>query len=165
MVMSAAPDRRRAANRARFSRALDRELRRDLHRAGAAGADLTRSIMGRLGYMRASPRVLRRDHLRRWTSRLGTLAAAAVALIVAVHGHNSSTNARRTIGPTIPAAVTNELREQRERLESVFQLLRHLPRTEAESSAVEDAADRPAVDAPAAAPVGEWMVLDPFQWV
>lgn len=99
--------------------------------------DLTRSIMGRLGYMNVSPKVARRHRLRRWSSRAGISLVAALAMAVGMKFYVNSDQIRRPVGPTIPAALGQDLQRQQDRLGNVIQTIRSL------------SAPRPATNQPA----------------
>ena len=97
-----------APHRRRREEALPGFVAEALRRPGSA-PDLTRAIMGRLGYMRAAPRVVRRERLRRNLGR-GLFSLALIALLgVAVHLHEQSPLARRPAEVTLPAAIRNDL--------------------------------------------------------
>ncbi|MCH7603352.1 MAG: glycosyltransferase family 4 protein [Planctomycetes bacterium] len=71
--------------------------------------DLTRSIMGRLGYMKASPNVVRRARILRHVNRGLLGVAAMVALGVGIFIHNHGPDARRQVGPSLSEAMNNAL--------------------------------------------------------
>ena len=56
-----------------------RDLSRARDGAGEPAPDLSRSIMGRLGYMRVSPAVARRRAMTRWANRASNRAATLAA--------------------------------------------------------------------------------------
>jgi hypothetical protein len=141
---------------------IDRLLRGD--RAGwPPRPDLTRRIMGRLGYMRADQAAARRARRRRWLNRASGAAVMALTLLVAVHVHNQGAAARRPAGPTIPTAVRDELRQQKERLDSLFQWLDRLWLPESARPAPDEAP--PHGDDALPPPPRLGPQLDPFQWV
>lgn len=88
--------------------------------------DLTRSIMGRLGFMQASPQVVRRYRIRRRISRaLFTLAMASI-ILAAFHLHQNSPQARRPEGPTLPAAIGSGINHHQNGLSGVIRAIRNL---------------------------------------
>lgn len=88
--------------------------------------DLTRSIMGRLGYMKASPNVVRRARIHRHVKR-GLLGVAAfIALGVGIFIHNHGPDARRQIGPSLTEAVNHDILIQQQRIGNVIQTIRNL---------------------------------------
>ena len=91
-----------------------------------AAPDLTHSIMGRLGYMRVSPRVARRHRVRRWASRVSVLMTAAIALGIGVQFYLSSPEVRRPVGPTISDALREDLSRQQNRIGNMIQTIRQL---------------------------------------
>jgi hypothetical protein len=94
--------------------------------SAASGPDLTRSIMGRLGYMQASPRAIRRRRYRRGVGRGLMTLAAAVLVITGVHLHEQGPDARRPSGPTIPAAIGTEIDAQQQRFRRAIQTIQNL---------------------------------------
>lgn len=98
--------------------------------------DLTRRVMGRLGYMRVPARVARRRRIMRWTSRCSCLALAALAAALGLKAFQSSPEARRPAELTIPAAVGRDFQQQQERVGSFIRLLQQNP-----AGAVERAAE------------------------
>jgi hypothetical protein len=90
----------------------------------AASPDLTRLIMGRLGYMQVAPKVARRHRLRRWGSRMGLALVAAVAVGIGMRTFEGSDRFRRPAGPTIPAALQNDLQRQQDRLGGMIRVIR-----------------------------------------
>ena len=106
--------------------------------------DLTRSIMGRLGFMQASPQVIHRYRIRRRISRtLFTLAMASV-ILAAFHLHQNSPQARRPEGQTLPAAIGSGINHHQNGLSNVIRAIRNL------TPPVEEQPD--SVDLPDAAP-------------
>jgi hypothetical protein len=104
---------------------LERELLRELSRP-TPSPDLTRPIMGRLGYMRAAPRVVRRRRIRRWTNRLTLCMAALVVIGLAARLHEASPHTRRADGVTIPGAIENDLSRHERNIRGTIQLIREL---------------------------------------
>jgi hypothetical protein len=92
----------------------------------AYAPDLTRRIMGRLGYMQVSPRIARRRRMMRWASRAGVCMAAALAIGIGLHVYENTADLRQPEGATIPAAITIDLQTQQHRLGSVIQTIRNL---------------------------------------
>ncbi|MDY7110645.1 MAG: hypothetical protein SYC29_18590 [Planctomycetota bacterium] len=104
---------------------VERELWRELSRP-TPSPDLTRSIMGRLGYMKAAPGAVRRRRIRRWTNRLTLCLAALVAIGLAMRLHEASPNARQADGLTIPGAIETDLSRHEQNIRGTIQLIREL---------------------------------------
>ena len=116
-----------------------------------AGPDQTTAIMSRLGYARCSPGAARR--FRRLRLARGTLLvlAAAGVLGAGIHVYRGPLAVRTPSGPTIPAALHNDVQRQQDQIESVLRTLKRLappPRPAVQPDKVE-----PAVDPAAIAPV------------
>ncbi len=88
--------------------------------------DLTSSVMGRLGYMKVSREVARRRMTRRWSGRLAMCALAACAVAVGLHVHELGPDARRPVGPTIPAAIGNDVDYHQQRIKGTIRTIRNL---------------------------------------
>jgi hypothetical protein len=88
--------------------------------------DLTRCIMGRLGYMQVPPTVARRHRLRRFAGRIGLVSAAALVASAGVYMHLHGPDARRPADMTIPAAIGSDVERQHQRFDSVIQTIRSL---------------------------------------
>lgn len=88
--------------------------------------DLTRSIMGRLGYMKASPNVVRRARILRHVNRGLLGVAATVALGVGIFIHNHGPDARRQVGPSLSEAMNHDILKQQQRIGNVIQTFRNL---------------------------------------
>jgi hypothetical protein len=88
--------------------------------------DMTRKIMGRLGYMRVSPTMARRQRVRSWLGRAGTFFVAAVAVAIAARVYEDSNTVRRTMDVTVPAAIGSDFQEHQHRIGNVIRTFRHL---------------------------------------
>jgi hypothetical protein len=104
---------------------IEQSLADDLLDASAV-PDLTKSIMGRLGYMKVSPKIARRHRLRRWLNRLGTAVVLACAIGIGFQFYSVSEQIRRPAGPTIPDALGNDLQRQQQRLNNAIHTIRNL---------------------------------------
>lgn len=102
---------------------------------GLTAPDMTRAIMGRLGYMRAAPSARRRHRLQRWGSRAGIVLAAAFALTIGFRALQAGNEVRRPAGPTIPAAIQRDLQQQQDNFGSTIQMIRGLQPRMAPSAA------------------------------
>jgi len=121
-----------------------------------ASPDLTRPIMGRLGYMKAAPGVVRRRRIRRWVNRLTLAALGLLLVVVAGRVHESGPHARRVAGPTIPAAIGNDVNRHQQRIRGTIQLIREFaPAAPTDSPPPEEALDED-VDRSA---------VGPFRWM
>jgi hypothetical protein len=115
----------------------------DLDALGGAdpAPDLTRSIMGRLGYMRVSGRIARRRRIRAAIGRTTTVVAAFGLIALGLRLHESSPGARRPVGLTIPAAIGHDVGLTQERFSRAIRGMRDLLR--ARPAALEPAAPDP----------------------
>jgi hypothetical protein len=105
----------------------ERELLAELTESRATPSpDLTRSIMGRLGYMQAAPRAAQRRHRRRAIGRALMTMAAALLVVAGLHIHEQGPDARRPAGPTIPSAIGQEIDAQQQRLQRAIQTIQNL---------------------------------------
>ena len=86
--------------------------------------DLTRAIMGRLGYMQAKPRAARRHRVQRGIRRAGLVAAAALAIGVGLRVFEHTPDARQPGEPVIPAALGQEIERQQQNFGAVIRSLR-----------------------------------------
>ena len=143
----------------------------DLSRPVSA-PDLTRPIMGRLGYMRVSDTRARRLRIRRWASRAGLTCASAIAIAIGWKMYLDGPDIRRPSGPTIPSAIGHDVLHQQHKIGAILQTIRNLaPRTEPSDSQVQPMNDpdaAPAQDAPEAPGVDEDVnqsSIAPVRWV
>lgn len=97
------------------------ELRRQPRRV-----DFTAPIMARLGLPAAGTRAARVAMVRRWGGR--TLLAAALVFAVATGFliHAQSERARRPAGPSLPAAIRNDLDRHQHAITATLQTIRQL---------------------------------------
>ncbi len=105
---------------------LDNLLRQELRRP-VQSPDLSRAIMGRLGYMQVSPDVARRRRVQRWLGRTALVAMLIAVGNVGVMVFKASPEARQPLEFTIPSAIRSDLQHQQYQINSVIQLLRELP--------------------------------------
>lgn len=106
------------------------ELNEDQHLLNALDnpidcPDMTRSIMGKLGYMKAAPRVVRRNRIRRHVKRGLVGVAAFIALGVGIFIHNNGPDARRQVGPSLSEAVNHDILMQQQRIGNVIDTFRN----------------------------------------
>lgn len=101
--------------------------------SGQPAPDFTRTIMGRLGYMRVSPAVARRRRIMQWANRAGMLMVVAIAFGFGWRMFESSPQIRRPVEITIPQAVSHDVQRQQQRLGSMIETIRSisLPRLNA----------------------------------
>jgi len=104
---------------------IEQSLADDLLDADAA-PDLTKSIMGRLGYMKVSPKVARRHFIRRWLNRLGMAMVLACAIGIGFQFYSVSEQVRRPDGPTVPDSLSNDLQRHQDRLNNAIHTIRNL---------------------------------------
>jgi hypothetical protein len=133
--------------------------------------DMTRRIMGRLGYMQVSPAVARRARRRRWARR-GLLGAAfAATMFVGLEVRQQGPEIRRPTAPTVPGAIGTDLQQHQERFSRTIQLIRGLtPSTPAAAPAgSEEGATTPEPEAEQEAPALDETIdrsgLGPVRWV
>lgn len=88
--------------------------------------DMTRAIMGKLGFMRAAPAVVRRARSRRRAGRIAFSLAMVGIILISAYLHQRSDDVRRPEGPTLPAAIGNDLNLHHDRLQHMFRTIRNL---------------------------------------
>jgi len=88
--------------------------------------DLTRSIMGRLGYMKVSHVIARKRRMQRWAGRVSVTLVMFMSLGLALKLYENSPEIRRPTGPTLPAAIGNDLQRQQRRLGVTIDTIRNL---------------------------------------
>lgn len=86
--------------------------------------DMTRSIMGRLGYMQVQPTVARRHRIRRLASRAMVLALMLTAIIAAISIKNQSDAVRHPHEVTIPSAIRHDVEQHQQRVNTFIRVLR-----------------------------------------
>jgi hypothetical protein len=104
---------------------LDRLIEGELAQRIAA-PDMTRAIMGRLGYMRVSELALRKRRRTRWLRRVATAACLSLALFAGLFMHRQTADSRHPMGPTIPAALRDSFQSSGEQLDRAFESIRLL---------------------------------------
>lgn len=120
-------------------RDLDDLLHEELRRPSPVPPDLTRNIMGRLGYMKVTPAVARRRRVQRWSARFALIAMSLAVGYVGVVAFKASPDARIPHEITIPAAISSDVNQKQHRINSVIQILRELPpRLELDSTSPPD---------------------------
>jgi hypothetical protein len=85
--------------------------------------DLTRTIMGRLGYMRVAPAVARRRRIRRWAARGSVLAMTLLMVLAGIAVFNQSDAVRRPHEVTLPAALSHDVEQQQQRFGTLIRVL------------------------------------------
>lgn len=88
--------------------------------------DLSRSIMGRLGYMRVDPAVARRRRMIKWLNRSGVLMVAGAALAIGWRVFDASPEIRRPADTTIPQAISHDVQAQQERFGTMIRTIREI---------------------------------------
>ena len=88
--------------------------------------DVTRAVMGRLGYMAVSGKVSRRHRLRLWSRRVGLTLVCLLAIGMAMRVHDQSSRARNSRNDNLPSALGNDLQHQQRRFQDAIQIIRHL---------------------------------------
>jgi hypothetical protein len=104
---------------------LDRLIAEALSRRIVA-PDLTRAVMGRLGYMRVSEPIVRKRHRAKWMRRVGTAACLSFALLAGLYMHRQTADSRIPSGPTIPAALRDSFESSGERFDRAIEAIRLL---------------------------------------
>lgn len=85
--------------------------------------DLTRSIMGRLGYMRVDPAVARRRRIHRWAGRSAVLIMMALTIAGGITVFNQSEAVRRPYDMTIPSAIGQDVEQHQQRVNTLIRVL------------------------------------------
>lgn len=106
------------------NRALYESLSTPIH-----APDLTRSIMGRLGYMRVPDKVAQKKRRNRILRRSVYAAAMVAALGAGFSIYQQSESVRQPADVTVPGAIIQEAQQSRMRLNEVLNSIR-LPDTE-----------------------------------
>jgi hypothetical protein len=127
--------------------------------------DLTRAIMGRLGYMRISPAARRRRMLRKWGSRAALTCVAAVAVSIGLHAYENGPTVRRPAGPTVPAAIGSEIMRQQNRIGGVIQTIRNLVPPPQDQPPGDPSDEREAPGEPVGDDVNSPSSSSPLRWV
>lgn len=109
-----------------MSHDVDRIIEAELGREMQA-PDLTRRIMGRLGYMQVPPAVAKRRRIQHLAGRAALVCVACVSAWVGVLAFQSSPEARGPLELTMPSAVRSDFQDSQQHMNSVIQLLRQLP--------------------------------------
>lgn len=86
--------------------------------------DLTRRIMGRLGYMQAAEVVVQRRRRQRWFARAGIVLAGCLALAVGWQVHQQSDVVRQPAELTLPAALQQDMEERGKQFHRTLESLR-----------------------------------------
>jgi len=105
--------------------ALDHLIESELSRSIDA-PDMTKAIMGRLGYMRLSESAVRQRARMKWVRRLATAACLGLVLGVGLLMHMQSADSRLPVGPTIPAAMHESIRQSGEQFDRAIDTIRKL---------------------------------------
>lgn len=156
------------------------ELRKALSQLGNGGPgsgapDLTKRIMGRLGYESVGVAEARRRRRVRWMGRAALMLGAFVAIGIGIQLHNASPDVRRPLdggldfvgdgragGVTMPAAIDRGLRDHESRLNGFMDAIRKLrPETLLRAPSLRDGADPQKFDANEYRPIS----IEPFGWV
>jgi hypothetical protein len=104
---------------------LDRLLLRELSRP-VQTPDCTAAVLARLGYAPASRRQRAMRMMATWVSRAALATAAAVAIGVGLQVHWHSPLSLRPSGPTLPAALEQDLRRFERRGSDMIERIRLL---------------------------------------
>lgn len=87
--------------------------------------DLTRSIMGRLGYMRVDPAAARRHRRRLWAARSAVVALMLLAIGAGITVFNQSDAVRRPHEMTIPSAIGQDVQQHQQRFDTFIRVLQN----------------------------------------
>lgn len=101
------------------------DLLDDLARPGP-GPDLTRAIMGRLGFMKVTDRVTRRRRLRRSVGRTMITAVMFSLVIAGFFVHQNGRSARGPSGLTVPSAIRRDVDRHQRRLDWTIRTIRSI---------------------------------------
>ncbi|MCZ6834681.1 MAG: hypothetical protein O7G85_02810 [Planctomycetota bacterium] len=107
----------------------ERDVLNDLQDERSDAPDLTKSIMGQLGYMQATVNANRKAFYQRWMHRAILGTAAMVALGVGIKLFNMSPEARRPAEITIHEALVNDIQNHSEGLSQLLPTFRTIPTT------------------------------------
>lgn len=118
------PDRTPPAHRSSIDPLIDRGLTKPV-----PAPDMTRSIMGRLGYMRVPPQVARRRRVRRLVSRSALVLLAICTIGLGIQVHNASPGTRGPADVTIPSAITNDFQQHHHRMNNAWRVLQEMTPT------------------------------------
>jgi hypothetical protein len=122
----------------------------EIERGGEA-PDLTREIMGRLGYMKTPDAAARRRRRGRRVARTVIIAGGVAMLAMGAVIHHAGPRARQPVEQTIPAALSQDVQQKQERWQrSLETIIRPGPWTSEENP-----------DAPAP----EQIAMGPFRWL
>lgn len=114
--------------------------------------DMTREIMGRLGYMKTTDDAARRVRRGRRIARTAIIAGGVAMLAVGAVIHHAGPRARRPVEQTIPAALSEVVQQKQERWQRSFEtIIRQVPWTSEENT-----------DAPGPP---EQIAMGPFRWL
>ncbi|MHC5022955.1 MAG: hypothetical protein ACYTGG_03450 [Planctomycetota bacterium] len=86
--------------------------------------DLSRTIMGRLGYMHLAHGAARRRAVGQWARRGMLILAVAAAMTAGVCVQQASLVTRDAIGPTLPEAVHHDLQWNVQQINSAVDAIR-----------------------------------------
>lgn len=105
--------------RDQFDRPVERAFER--LRETPAAPDVTRRVMGRLGYMRVSDPVARRHRRRRWIRRGVCIAVMAVTAGAGWRTYDTSSAVRAPAEMTVPGAIILDAHQRQMQFRSLFQ--------------------------------------------
>jgi hypothetical protein len=127
-----------------------------------AAPDLTKTIMGRLGYMPVSAKLARRHKIRAWAGRAGVLFTAAIALGIGFNFYLNSSEIRRPVGPTISDALRHDWQQQQKSIGSMMQTIQNLTPAQPSDGFEPNEGE---LDAPAESPDTTESWIAPVRWV
>jgi len=99
--------------------------------------DMTRAIMGRLGYMRVTEETIKQRRRVKWMRRFATAACLGLVVFAGLLVHRHSADSRNPMGPTIPAALHESLEYGGQQLDRAIESIRmfdFMPQREERSS-------------------------------
>lgn len=136
-------------------------------RKTATPPDMSRRIMGRLGYMRSPDRVARRSRTIRRLGRVGITLVVLLAALVGIQLNNRSPEVMRSIeAPTVSEAVDQHVTTEFQRINSVLGSIRQTLTPDPHPVSSEPAAAPPvSTEPPAVDEHIEMLANLPGRWV
>ncbi len=101
----------------------DREMF-DALRTQSAAPDVTRRVMGRLGYMRVADSVARRRRRNLWLQRGACILMMAAVTVTAWRIYDSSAAVRGPAEVTVPGAIMHDAHQRQSQFQTLIQSIR-----------------------------------------
>jgi hypothetical protein len=104
--------------------------------------DLSRSIMGRLGYMQVTAETARRRRLSTWANRAAVLVVAGLAFAIGWRVFEASPHVRRPAGATVPEAIHRDMQMQQQHMRGAIRGIRTISTPRLDPGSAERAIER-----------------------